>query len=313
MNQLSAEELDKIQEKELQKQLAEAQDIPGINNLSLGTPLPSAGFLVQQKKPPSTISGWLEQASFKNQLAMALPKHVTPDRMLRIFFTELKRVSHLKDCSLPSVLGAMIQCAQLGLEPGNHLGHAYLIPFKNNKKGGQYECQLIIGYRGMIDLVHRTSKIQSIDAHVVYESDKFAYKLGLNPILEHEPVFMEGKNVIRGAYVIVTLQNGAKQYLYMTFAEIEKARSFSAAARSHHSPWLSHYEDMAIKTVFRKLFKWLPVSVEMQRAISIDEAAERQENLLDYNDVIDMPVEDGEIEEVKNTSKAEKILGARNV
>ena len=267
----------------------------------------SALKAIAASKAPSTISEWLGNPEFKRQLAMALPRHITSERMLRVFFTELKRIPNLKYCSLETTLGAMIQCAQLGLEPGAHLGHAYLLPYKNNKRGGQYDCQLIIGYKGMRDLVHRSGAVYSIDVHVVYESDHFERKLGLEPQLIHEPVYQEGKNAIRGVYAVATLNNGAKQHDYMTFAEIEKARSFSASGRSNYSPWITHYEEMAKKTVFRRLFKWLPTSVEMQRAIVVDEASERHENLMDFNDAIDLPSSDFEDSE-PSVSKADEIL-----
>ncbi len=127
--------------------------------------------VAQHSDKPTTLAGLLADPKIKAQMALALPKHMTADRLARIATTEIRKIPKLAACDQASFLGAIMQCAQLGLEPGGALGHAYLIPFdKRQKVNGRWEtvsteAQLIIGYRGMIDLARRSGQILHISAH----------------------------------------------------------------------------------------------------------------------------------------------------
>lgn len=124
---------------------------------------------------PKTIAGLLTDPKIKQQMALALPKHVSADRLARIALTEIRKVPKLAQCDQTSFLGAIMQCAALGLEPGGALGHCYLIPF-DNKRQNRTEVQFIVGYRGMIDLARRSGQIVSLSARVVYAKDHFHYR-----------------------------------------------------------------------------------------------------------------------------------------
>ncbi|WP_198647329.1 recombinase RecT, partial [Escherichia coli] len=130
--------------------------------------------VAHHNEKPTTLAGLLADPKIKAQMALALPKHMTADRLARIATTEIRKVPKLASCDQASFLGAIMQCAQLGLEPGGALGHAYLIPFdKRQKVNGRWEtvsteAQLIIGYRGMIDLARRSGQILSISARTVH-------------------------------------------------------------------------------------------------------------------------------------------------
>ena len=87
-----------------------------------------------------------------------------------------------------SFLGALMNAAQLGLEPNTPLGQAYLIPYRNK---GKLECQFQIGYKGLIDMVYRNENIQTVQAQCVYENDDFQYELGLDPKLVHKPALKD--------------------------------------------------------------------------------------------------------------------------
>jgi len=211
---------------------------------------------------PQTIGEFF--ASKKDVIAQALPRHMTPERMLRIVMTEVRRIPKLQKCSVSSLFSAVVQCSLLGLEPGGSLGHAYLIPYGE-------ECQFIIGYRGMLDLARRSGQVMSVSVHEVYSNDKFDYSFGLEEKLEHKP--HEGdRGSFWGAYAIVRLKDGAYQFEVMAKNAIEKARNSSKA--KNNGPWITHYDEMAKKTVLRRLFKYLPISIEFQNAIATDEAAE---------------------------------------
>ena len=109
-------------------------------------PAKARASAVAETTKPNTLVSLLRSPKVQAQMAMALPKSLTADRLTRIIITECRKTPALLNCSQESFLGSVLQCAQLGLEPGSALGHCYLLPYGKT-------CQLIIGYRGMIDLV----------------------------------------------------------------------------------------------------------------------------------------------------------------
>lgn len=225
---------------------------------------------IAKRKEQPLILQYLER--HRDQIAAALPRHMTADRMARIVTTEVRKVPKLLKCDPRSLFGAVIQASQLGLEPGNALGHCYLIPFKQ-------DVTLIIGYRGMIDLARRSGQIISIEARAVRQGDEFRYTFGLSPTLEHTPV--AGPDApLTHVYAVARLKDGGVQWDVMTVDEVnairdksEGYRAFKAGKIAAH-PWDGHPEEMSKKTVIRRLFKYLPVSVEFQRAIGLDEQAD---------------------------------------
>ena len=237
-----------------------------------------------QKKAPTLIN-IVNSDGFKKQMAMALPKTLTADRLARIVMTECRKTPALLNCNQESFLGAILQCAQLGLEPGGALGHCYLLPFGSGKaKDGRSNAQLIIGYRGMIDLARRSGQIVSIAAYVVREEDEFDYQLGLQPNIIHKPAHKAQPGAVTFVYAVANLKGGGVQFEVMSRAEIEAVRKQSKAGNS--GPWCTHWDEMAKKTCIRRLFKYLPVSIEIARAIDVDERTDRgevvpQEEVLD--------------------------------
>jgi recombination protein RecT len=219
--------------------------------------------------PVDKVAHMLASPSMQAQIKAALPRHMTPERLARIITTEIRKVPKLAECTPMSFFGAVIQCAQLGLEPGNALGHAYLLPYGK-------DVQLIIGYRGMIDLARRSGQIVSIDARAVYEGDKFECRLGLDPHIEHEPDWANPNRTmgekLQFVYAVAKLKDGGIQFDVMSRAEIEGIRARSKAGNG--GPWKTDYQAMALKTVVRRLFKFLPVSIEIQTAVGLDERAE---------------------------------------
>lgn len=220
-----------------------------------------------QKKEP-TLLNIVNSPKFKQQMALALPKSLTADRLCRIVMTECRKTPALLKCNQESFLGAVLQCAQLGLEPGGALGHCYLLPYGNT-------AQLIIGYRGMIDLARRSGQIISIAAYVVHEEDEFDYQLGLQPKIIHKPAHQAKPGVVTFVYAVANLKGGGVQFEVMSRAEVEAVRTKSKAGGS--GPWVNHWDEMAKKTCIRRLFKYLPVSIEVARAIDVDERTDRGE------------------------------------
>jgi recombination protein RecT len=220
--------------------------------------------------------------SFKSEIARALPRHLNPDRMARIALTCFRMNPTLAECTPGSVFAAVVQASQLGLEPGL-MGQAYLIPYnKKVKRNGRdewiKECQLIPGYQGLLDLVRRTGLVVSIEAHVVYSRDHFDLSFGLTPVLEHKPVLDGDRGERRLAYAVAKLKDGGVHVEVMTRTEIESIRDRSqnvvnAKKYGKTTPWDTDTDQMWLKTVLRRISKFLPKSPELAVALELDRLA----------------------------------------
>lgn len=192
-----------------------------------------------------------------------LPRHMTPDRMIHVALTATTQSPKLLDCSAASLGSALLTASQMGLEPDGYHGH--LIPYGKT-------CQFIPDYKGLIQLALHNDVV--ISAHAVYENDKFAYQLGLQPSLVHEPYIDGDRGELRCAYAIATFKDGRTQSVVATRADIEKRRKASASADKPDSPWVQWPEEMAIKTSVKMLMKYVPRSPEMTTAVTADDMAE---------------------------------------
>lgn len=219
--------------------------------------------LVPAKTKTEQVRSLLEKA--KPQIALALPRHLNADRMLRIAMTSVQRTPALLACNQVTLIGAIIQAAQLGLEPDGVLGHAYLVPYKDS-------CQLIVGYKGLIDLARRSGQLSTIFARVVHAKDQFEYAYGLSERLEHQPSTTGEPGEIVAAYAVAKLKDGGQQFEVMSRREIDAIKDRSPAGKS--GPWITDFPEMAKKTVLRRLCKMLPASVELARAVALDERAD---------------------------------------
>ena len=227
----------------------------------------SAQKNLAENKKPQTLKDWTE--AMMPQIAKALPKVITPERFTRIALTALSSNPKLAQCSRNSFLGGLMQAAQLGLEPNTPLGQAYLIPFQNNKNG-ETECQFQVGYKGLIDLAYRSGEVQTIQAYCVYENDEFKYELGLDPVLVHKPAMGErGKLVC--VYAMFKLVNGGYGFEVMSKADIDAHAKKHSKAFSY-GPWQTNYEEMAKKTVLKKVLKYAPIKTEFVQAVATDES-----------------------------------------
>lgn len=215
------------------------------------------------------------------QIEKALPSVITPERFTRIALTAYSRNEKLQECTAESFLGAMMQAAQLGVEPNTPLGQAYLIPYRNK---GVMEVQFQLGYRGMIDLAYRSGEVQNIQAHEVYENDTFEYELGLEPKLRHIPALKDRGNVIL-YYAVFKLTNGGVGFEVMSKEDVEafakkKSKTYGTG------PWQSDFDAMAKKTLVKRLLKFAPLKSDFVRAVTADETIKSgiSENMADLPD-----------------------------
>lgn len=237
--------------------------------------------LTTQRQQMDNVKGLLDK--YKPQMEMALPKHLNGDRMLRLFMTCIANEPKLLQCTQASLVGSMMQLSQLGLEPGL-LGQAYLLPFRNTKKGTM-EAQIIPGYKGLLKLARNSGQISTVNARAVYTQDDFEYSFGLVDKLHHipteEPVTPAD---LTHAYAIVKMKDGGVQWEVMNRREVLEVKAGSRAA--NNGPWVTHEAEMWKKTALRRICKLLPASVELQTAIALDEAVDI--GLPQQFDVIDM-------------------------
>lgn len=206
----------------------------------------------------------------KAAIAESLPKHLTGERMSQLMLTECRKNPALLDCTPQSVVSAVLQCAQVGLEPGPQ-AHVYLVPYRNK---GVPEVQLQIGYRGLLELIGRTGRYHAPDVRAVFDGDRFEYEFGLHEKLNHVPsAKSRAPEKLTHVYIVLRPKDGGPAtFEVMTREEVDAIRRRSKSGGS--GPWVTDYIAMAMKTVVRKKAKYLPLSVELQQAVTLDEGAE---------------------------------------
>ena len=226
-------------------------------------------------KPKEQIAYLLNQK--KGELAKMIPKTLSIDRLLKVAQIAATTTPALAKCDVPSLIGAIGQCAQMGLEPNTVLGHAYLVPFNTKRKGADGQerwvnsVQVIIGYKGLIDLARRSGQIVSIAAHEVCEHDKFELVYGIDEKLNHTPALGERGDLI-GFYAVAKLKDGGHCCEFMSVHQVNEIM-VGTQSKGKYGPWKEHFVEMGRKTVIRRLAKYLPLSVEFQTAVALDNMA----------------------------------------
>lgn len=229
------------------------------------------GNEVQESKKPKTIAQWIE--AMKPEIEKALPKHISVDRIARIALSAIRVNPTLAECTPISFMASLMQASQLGLEVNTPLGQAYIIPYKNK---GKLEAQFQLGYKGLVDLAYRSGQFKSIYAHVVYENDEFEFEYGLEQKLVHKPAKSNRGNPI-WYYAVYHLKNGGYGFEVMSVEDIkEHAKRYSQSFNSKYSPWQNNFDEMAKKTVLKRVLKYAPLSVEFMREVAQDETIKHE-------------------------------------
>jgi recombination protein RecT len=213
----------------------------------------------------------LESPEFQNAVASVLPRHCTPERFVRVAIMAATRTPKLQLCDQTSLFGALINLSMIGLEPDGRRAH--LVPFWN-KKRQTYECQLIVDYKGIAELVMRSGLISTIHADVVREGDIFEFETG--EIKKHVPWFLRldtakprHKGRIFCVYAVVRFKDGTSKADVIPTEDVEAIRKRSNSPND--GPWVTDWDEMAKKTAFRRLAKWLPWTPEVRDAIETED------------------------------------------
>lgn len=272
----------------------------------MATPASVTKNVTEQPKPKS-LPDLIKEST--KELARALPKHLTAERIARIALTCIRLTPKLTECTPESFMGSLFTAAQLGLEPVG--GRAYLIPFKKSFKVGndwksKYECVLVVGYKGLADLFYRHDKAVELAWGTVHEKDDFTYQYGTESFLKHVPARGDRGGVI-GFYVVAKLEGGGRPFMFMSREEcmahgqrhsktFDKKANEGAGAFYKDSPWATNPDSMCLKTVLIQLAKLLPLSIELQQAIQADETSRNfREGIDNALEILPEPFEDVEV------------------
>lgn len=227
------------------------------------TEAPEKQSVVKARK---SIQALLEGPQLKSAIAAALPRALKPERFIRVALNATMRTPKLLQCTQESFFRALLDLSALGIEPDGRRAH--LIPFEN-KKAGTMEVQLIIDYKGLVEIVRRSGEVASIHADVVYENDTFEFCYGSDGMLKHKPNLEDRGKKMVCAYSFVKLKDGSEDFIVITKSAIEAVRRRSKSANS--GPWVTDYDEMAKKSAFRNHSKWLPFSSEVRDVIEKDD------------------------------------------
>ena len=223
-------------------------------------------------------------ASMSAQVAQALPKHLTPERVIQMASGLIAKNPAIAECTAPSLMGAVMQASVLGFPPVDSLGYCYFVPYNRNiaPRGTPAkwvkEVQFQIGYKGFIELARRSGKIKMVYAEVVREGDEFEHSLGLNPVLEHKPSG-QTSGTITHAYGVAHYVDGGYNFIVLSRAEIEGLRQRSPMQKATPSgPWATDYAAMAKSKAIKQLSKYMPLTLDYYDQQQTDGATMKPEN-----------------------------------
>jgi recombination protein RecT len=214
-------------------------------------------------KIPNDFRELLEKS--KGQLEVALAGSIPADKFLRVAITNIQNTPKLLECTQVSVLGAIMEAAQLGLSLDQSLGEASIVPFKNVAK-------MIPGYRGLIKLACESGHISHMQARIFYkneyDSGNFQWEEGTNPSIHHIPMPPSERGEPMGVYSVAKLSDGGTSSDLMWAEDIERIMNSAPGAKFADSAWKTSPAEMWRKSVVRRHIKYMPLSPKMQRAVS---------------------------------------------
>ncbi|MEO5368510.1 MAG: recombinase RecT [Magnetococcus sp. DMHC-1] len=207
----------------------------------------------------------------KNTISQLVPKNVNKERLMQLALDAARINPSLLDCSKSSFMNAVLACAKTGLEPATPFNYIHFVPFRG--KTGISEVQVILGYKGLMELALRTGKVKNFQVGTIKEGDQFKCQFGSQPWLAYTPALLD-----RGAtvafFALAMLVDGTSQFVVINVDDVNRIRSKARGANLPGSPWVEHFDSMGEKTALRKLCKTLQMSPELAAAIAIDEKSE---------------------------------------
>jgi recombination protein RecT len=247
----------------------------------------------QKKYDLKTVSGFSSTiVNYKSTIGKFLnPRYgITPEDFIETCIRAVKENPKLLQCDPKSLFGAVLLSAEVGLKPNTSLQHSFIIPYK-----GQAKFQ--IGYKGLIEIMYRNSRVKQITARAVFENDVFDYGYGLVPYLNHKPA-RKNKGQLECVYATCLVDN-EPVFVVVEKAELDAIRNISQTIESKFSPYNNGtdvHNWMEIKAGVKALSKLIPTSnnVEMAKAVEYDSKFEGGARV-----VVELPASPNEIVEPK--------------
>jgi recombination protein RecT len=231
---------------------------------------PEKGLSVRQQKAV-TIRRAIE--SREVQLLDVMPYGMDLKRFIRTTLIAVSQNDALLDCTPESLITAIFEAAECGIEPTGSLGRGYLVPIKDH---GVLKANFWIGYPGLIELAMRSKVVSKVWSRPVFKGDKFEVHYGTRDEIVHDPQL--GEEVKAGdlthIYACCAYKDGAVDFEVLTKEQVDLVRARAKGANLPDSPWNSDYIEQARKTGIRKLAKRMPLTAEAARAIQKDEERE---------------------------------------
>lgn len=216
---------------------------------------------VVERMPNPVAEARMQLQQMESQFKAALPAHIPVERFARVVMTAIQNKPALvTKCTRQSLWNSCMKAAQDGLLPDGREGAIV-------EYGDQAQWMPMIA--GLRKKVRNSGEIATWDVNVVHKNDKFAFRLGDDPFIAHEPTLDDPGPVV-AAYAIAVLKSGEKSREVMSVTAIEKVRGRSKA--KNNGPWITDYEEMCRKTVARRHSKVLPMSTDLDDLIRRDDA-----------------------------------------
>ena len=227
----------------------------------------ASGELVKKADQRVTVRGWFEAQ--KGEIARAVPRHIDPERLVRVALTACVQNPKLLNCTRESLMQATLQSASLGLMPDGVMGQAYLLPYGD-------KATFQIGYQGLIELAYRTDRIAAIIADVVHEKDKFEfYRSVAEDHFLHRPYEGDGDpGAATHSFCIIRRKDGTASVTVLPKSKIEREHRAHSRAKND-GPWVQHWEAMARKTAILVALKYEQKSTELAKAIAVEERVDQ--------------------------------------
>lgn len=255
-----------------------------------------------------TLGAFLGQGNVKSEIAKALPRHISADRMIRVAITAAAKNPKILQCTYASITLSLLNASQLGLEPNGR--DAHLVPYWNSKLGA-YECQLLPDYKGLIQLAYRSGQLNNFTAKAVYEKDIFEYEFGTDEHIRHIPCTEDDPGQLVYAWAMVRFKDGGSKFVVLNRRDIKRRRDKSQTASREDSVWNQHPEAMWAKSAAKELSKWIPQTPEFQQfhaAVERDNATETGKPIID---AIGQPADDALPPKTRSEALADELASRR--
>ena len=214
--------------------------------------------LTPAQRKQDTVRGLLK--SMEGEIKNALPSYLPVEKFIRTALTAINSNPKLASCSQESLLAAIMNSAQLGLEFNTPLGEAYLIPYGN-------KVNFQLGYQGLLKLAYNTGQFKRITAREVRENEAFDFDYGTGEI-SHRPCLTGDSGDVIGYYAIYQTKDGGQDVFYMSKDDARNyGIKFSKSFNYSDSPWQTNFDAMAKKSALIQVLKYAPKAIESQALV----------------------------------------------